>query len=148
MDWNEFDVDEESKGKFVDLETGVFEMAVLEAEMRKTKKGDGEYLNVKFQVVGEDCKGAIHFEMFNLRNPSEKAVQIGRAELASLCKAIGISNPKDETDLLDGVCMVTLKMNKKGEIRAAQYTACDGMAEKPENKPVQAKKSAKRPWEK
>ena len=96
-----FDVLEDShdSGEYSLLEPGVYQLIVAESKLKETKKGDGTYFSFMLEVVSEKGKGRKVFHNFNWSNPSNKAVEIGRRDLANLHKACGILEYGDTEDL-------------------------------------------------
>lgn len=84
---------------FEAIPPGRYEAMIMESEMKPTSSGNGEYLELTMTVLGPTCKGATLWDRLNLKNPSEKAVQIARGQLSSLCRAVGVLTPRDSTQL-------------------------------------------------
>ena len=78
---------------------GKYVAAITESEMKPTKAGTGQYLQLTFQVIDGEYKGRLLWARLNLDNPSAMAVKIARAELSAICRAIGVMAPKDSFDL-------------------------------------------------
>ncbi len=77
-------------------------LAVIDQSEEKTnKKGTGSYLELRFEVIEGPSNGRKLWVRLNLNNPSEKAVQIARAELGAICKAVGVITPNVNEDLHD-----------------------------------------------
>lgn len=73
--------------------------AMVDSELKDTKDSTGKYINGKFQIADGPHKGHEVYEIFNLVNKSEKAVEIAQAKLSSLCRAVGVLQPKSTADL-------------------------------------------------
>lgn len=71
----------------------------VESEMKPTKAGTGEYLQVVFEVLDGQYKGRKLWRRMNIKNPNSTAQDIGQRELAELCKACGIPRPQDSSEL-------------------------------------------------
>jgi len=78
---------------------GKYVAAITESEMKPTKAGTGQYLQLTFQVIDGEYKGRLLWARLNLDNPSAMAVKIARSELSAICRAIGVMAPKDSLDL-------------------------------------------------
>jgi len=78
-------------GKYLAIVTG--------SEMKPTKNGSGQYLELTFQVIEGEFKGRLLWARLNLDNPSVMAVKIARAELSVICRAVGVMAPKDSVEL-------------------------------------------------
>ena len=66
--------------------------AILEgAELKETKKNNGHFLSLTFQIVSDQGKGRKIWTNLNLDNPNTTAVAIAEAELADICRAAGVT---------------------------------------------------------
>ena len=82
------------------LPDGPLEVIASASEMRESKSGNATYLEVELEVVGGDHRGRRLWDRFMMTHQtSEKAVEIGRTRLASLCRAVGNPAPGDSSDL-------------------------------------------------
>lgn len=84
---------------FETLPEGEYLVMVADSEMKKTKAGDGEYLNLTLEVLDGPYKGRILFDRLNLVNSSAKTVEIAQRQLSQLCHAIGVLRVADSTEL-------------------------------------------------
>lgn len=99
-----FDVSEvevSERGEFEIMPKGEYTLKATEAELKKTSKGDGQYLAVTFEVVKGEYAGRKVWQNFNIHNPSEKAEKIGREQVAGWARACGKPNARDSDDLLE-----------------------------------------------
>ena len=110
--WNEFkpaDVETPSRDP---IPAGEYVAVVTDSAIKPNKAGTGEYLALTFQIADGEHEGRFVWENLNLVHPSEKAVQIARAELASLCKAVDGLNPKDSADLHNKPVLIRVAIEK------------------------------------
>ena len=84
---------------FDPIPAGKYLAIITESEMKPTKAGTGQYLQLTFQVLDGPYKGRLVWARLNLDNPSDMAVKIARAELSSICRAVGVMAPKDSIEL-------------------------------------------------
>ena len=84
---------------FDPIPAGKYLAVITESEMKPTKAGTGQYLQLTFQVIDGEYKGRLIWARLNLDNPSDMAVKIARAELSAICRAIGVMAPKDSVEL-------------------------------------------------
>lgn len=94
-----FNSSEHKDPGFDPLPEGKYLVVVESSEDKPTKKGDGTGLSFKLQVIDGEFKGRTMFWWMNYNNPNETAQKIGRAELAMLCRAVGVLMPKDTMEL-------------------------------------------------
>lgn len=91
--------DIEPTSDFEPIPAGKYVAVVTDTEMKPTRAGTGEYLQLTFQVVEGPHKNRLLWARLNLKNPNPTAVQIAKAELSALCRAIGVMAPNDSTEL-------------------------------------------------
>lgn len=75
---------ESSTMDYQPLPTGIYKLVIDEAELKDTKAGTGQYINVRYEVVSGDWKGRKLWNMFNVKNPNPQAVEIGMQQLRSM----------------------------------------------------------------
>lgn len=80
---------------------GWYTVMITDSEMRPTKSGDGEYLQLALQVVEGEFQGRRIWDRLNLNNSNQTAVDIAQRALASICRAVGVLTPSDSTELHD-----------------------------------------------
>jgi hypothetical protein len=100
------------KSNFSLLEKGVYRFVIGKAEIKQTKAGDGNYLNLMFQVVEGDREKTCIFKMFMLSSPKQVAVEIGKKQLAGLTKALSIAHLTDEQSLIGKECWGEVYISK------------------------------------
>jgi hypothetical protein len=84
---------------FDPLPDGKYPVVITESEMRVNKAGTGRYLLLTFQITDGPHQGRKLWARLNLENPSAMAVQIARAELSALCRAVGVLAPQESVEL-------------------------------------------------
>ena len=92
---------------------------IIESEMKPTKAGTGEYLQLTFEILAGEYRGRRLWSRLNLKNPNDTAVKIGRAELSAVCRAVGVMAPRDSADLHNLPLLISVKCVKRpdtGEI--------------------------------
>ena len=109
----------EPSRSFEPLPEGRYEAVITESEMKDTRAGNGRYLALTLEIVGGDHAGRRLWDRLNLENPNEKAVDIAKATLSSICRAVGVIKPKDSTELHNKplVVRVALRRDENGETR-------------------------------
>lgn len=80
---------------FEALPTGEYKAVIVASEAKKTKAGDGEYIEFEHQIIAGEFSGRKVFARLNLKNRNPKAVEIARADLAQIRQATGQPNPQD-----------------------------------------------------
>lgn len=125
---------------------GKYVAVVAESAMKATKAGNGSFLELTFEIVEGEFKGRKVWSRLNLDNPNPTAVKIARAELSSLCRAVGVMQPKDSCELhnLPLVISVKQKTDGDGEVR----NEIKGFARKDAANPAKPQQAASAvpPW--
>lgn len=84
---------------FAPIPAGVYNCQIIQSEMKDTKAGTGQYLELRVQVLDEPYTGRLIFERLNLINPNPTAVKIANRTLADLCIACGVDEVEDSEEL-------------------------------------------------
>ena len=117
---NGFDANQvEPAAEFEPIPAGKYLAVITNSEMKPTKAGTGSYLELTFQIIDGEYKNRLLWARLNLDNPNATAVQIARAELSAICRAVGVMAPKDSVDLHNLPLVITVKCKKRedtGEI--------------------------------
>jgi hypothetical protein len=113
---NGFNANEvEPSADFDPLPAGMYLAAITESEMKDTKSGAGQYLQLTFQVLEGPYKGRFLWARLNLNNPNVTAVKIARAELSAICRAVGVMTPNDSVELHNLPLVITVKCKKRAD---------------------------------
>ena len=91
----------EPTDSFDPIPPGEYLCVITASEQKPTKAGDGSYLELEFEVIDGPHKGRKLLDRLNLDSPSEVAVKIARATLSAICRAVGVTQPKDSCELHD-----------------------------------------------
>jgi hypothetical protein len=100
---------------FEPLPDGKYLAVITDSEKKPTKTGTGQYLQLTFQVVDGPYKGRNLWARLNLDNPNAKAVEIARAELSAICRAVGVLAPTDSVELHSLPLVIHVKCKKRDD---------------------------------
>lgn len=84
---------------FEPIPAGKYLATITESELKPTKNGSGQYLQLTFQILDGPCKNRYVWARLNLTNSNPTTVQIARAELSAICRAVGVLTPRDSVEL-------------------------------------------------
>ena len=98
----------EPQSDFSPLPVGNYTVVITTSEMKPTKTGNGQYLQLTLQVVEGEFKNRLIFDRLNIQNPNSVAQQIAQKALSSICRAVGVMHPRDSEELHDKVFQVKL----------------------------------------
>lgn len=140
----------EPHGSFEPLPAGQYAAVITNGEEKSTRNGNGQYLQLEFEIIDGDFKGRKLWTRLNLINPSDKAVAMARAELSSICRTVGVMCPQDTPELFNIplTLSVIAKKDDDGEIRnyIRGYDVAGGAKSKPAAAPAAPQTPQKAPW--
>lgn len=99
--------------EFAPVPAGIYKAIITESEVKDTQNRDGSYLLFKFQITEGRYKGHIIFSNITLQNKSDKAVEIGEAQLSAITRAVGKMKISDTTQLHNIQLAVKLDVEKR-----------------------------------
>lgn len=104
---------------FDPIPAGKYVAVITESEMTPNKAGTGHFLKLTFQIIEGEFKDRLLWTRLNLDNPNATAVQIARAELSAICRAVGVLAPNDSVELHNLPLVIHVRCKKRtdtGEI--------------------------------
>lgn len=84
---------------FEPLPAGDYMVVITDSEMKDTRSGTGQYLQLTLQVVDGPYHNRLIFDRLNLINPNQTAVEIAQRQLSQICHAVGILSVTDSAQL-------------------------------------------------
>jgi hypothetical protein len=123
--------DVEPTGNFEPLPLGEFLVMISASEMKPTKNGEGQYLQLTYDVIDGEYKGRKVFDRLNLVNKNEQAQEIAQRSLSAICRCVGVLHPKNSEELHDKPMVVKVGIRPaSGEFQASNvvkaYLRTDG----------------------
>jgi hypothetical protein len=136
----------EPSADFEAIPAGKYLAMITESEIKPTKSGAGSYLQLTFEILEGPYKGRFLWSRLNLDNQNATTVQIARAELSSICRAVGVMTPSDSVELHNLPMLITVKCKKRDDTGEVS-NEIKGYAKKEavKGQPQQAASSAP-PW--
>lgn len=110
-----FDVNElpqGNSGNFEPLPAGWYTVTITQAELKATKAGNGQYIKLRYDVTGPTHQGRVVFGNLNIKNPNQKAEEIGRQQLGDIMRAIGLAKVTDTDQLIGGNLSIKLEVKQ------------------------------------
>ena len=106
--------------EYTTLPEGQYLVEITQSLYKKTKAGDGNYLEFEYMVLDGELKGSLHWDRLCLEHPSPKAMKRANAALSAICHAIGVLSFQDTIELhhLPFVITVKNKVNSEGQASA------------------------------
>lgn len=146
----------ESDRSYDPVPPGWYAARIHSAEVKDTKAGNGQYIKIRYDIVGPSHQGRVVFGNLNIRNPNAKAEQIGRQQLGELMRAIGLAEIQDTDQLIGGTCEIKLDVQApegeyaaRNEVRGWKHQGGGAAAPAAAMKPAPSAPAAKSPpWRK
>lgn len=109
----------EPRAAFEPLPEAKYIVIIADSVMKPNKAGTGSYLELKFELMEGQYKGRNVWSRLNLENLNPKAVEIAKAELSAICRAVEVMTPQDSAELHNRplVIKVVCKAGEDGQIR-------------------------------
>lgn len=102
--------DVEPNEGFTPLPAGEYQAIITESEMKATKDGQGQYLQLKLQILNGAHQNRTLFDRLNLVNKNDVAVQIAKGTLSSICRAVNVLTPNDSSELHNKPLTIIVKI--------------------------------------
>lgn len=116
----------ENFGSFTLVPPGWYAVVITKSEIKKTKNGDGQYIEITNEIQGGNNDGDPITDRINIVNQSEVAQRIGRSALAKIGLVIGHQGELTNTDVLHG-------RPYQIKVEVSSYTKADGSDGKSNN---------------
>lgn len=132
------------------LPPGQYEVIITKSDIKATKAGTGEYIELEMQVVDGEHSGRRIWERLNVSNPNKQAEDIAKAALGAICMATGKLDMEDTEELHDIPFVVSLEIDRKDpeRNRVMGYGQADAAPAKPAARPAPAAAvPGARPWQ-
>ncbi len=103
---------------FDPIPAGRYLTEITASEMKPTKTGNGEMLQLEFTVLDGEFKGRKVWDRLCIRHANSQTVTIAQANLSAICHAVGVLRPQDSMQLhhIPLVVTVKCKADESGEI--------------------------------
>lgn len=133
------------------IPAGKYIAVITDSEMKPTKSGSGNYLQLTFQIVEGEYANRLLWVRLNLDNPNATAVEIARRELSSICRSVGVLVPSDSTDLHNLPCCIHVRVKRRNDTGELQnevkgYASKDTVAAPIAATQVATTPAATAPW--
>ena len=94
------------------LPPGDYQAVITDSELKPTKNGGGQYLELVLQVQEGPYKGRKVWDRLNLFNSNQTAVVIAKQRLKAIYDATGIQNPGDSQQLHNRLLTMTVDVRE------------------------------------
>jgi len=102
---------------FTPIPAGRYVAIINDSGMWPTKSGNGQYLQLEFEIIEGEYAGRRLRDWLNLEHANPEAVRIARANLSVICHAVQVLTPQDSAELhnIPLIIVVRCKQNQDGE---------------------------------
>lgn len=138
-------------GSFEPIPKGDYPAMMIESELKDTKAGDGQYLQVVWEIIDGENKGRRLFDRLNLKNKNDTTVKIAQGSLSAICHAVGILHPKMSEELHGKPCLVKVIIEERKDQPGTMKNEIKGYAaigNKPAIPTASAPTGNRPPWKK
>jgi len=98
---------------FEPVPAGKYLAVIVDSVSKPTKNGAGEYLEFKFEIIDGPCKGRNVWERLTLKHTNDMTVRIARGNLSSVCRAVGVMQPRDSVELHNIPLTIVVGLKKR-----------------------------------
>lgn len=140
--------------RFDPIPAGDYPVIITASEMKLTKDGTGQYLELTMEVQAGEFQGRKLFDRLNLNNNNRQAVEIAQRQLSQIAHAVGVLQVADSEQLhfKPLIAMVKVRAAREGydasnEIKGYKAAAGAPIAMTHAAAPVAAPRAAA-PWAK
>lgn len=129
---------------FEPLPPGDYNAMITDSQMKITKAGTGEYLELTIQIIDGAHSGRRLWERLNVVNANKTAEEIARSQLNGIKLACNIDKLESSEQLHDVPLILSLDIDRRDPTRnkIMGYTSA-----KSAPRPAVAVTSGKKPWE-
>ncbi len=115
-DLNGFDANEvEPTSSFDPIPAGQYVAVITDSQMKANKAGTGSLLQLTFQITEGEYANRLLWARLNLDHPNATAVQIARADLSAICRAVGVLAPQDSVELHNLPLVIHVRVKKRAD---------------------------------
>jgi len=145
MPYFDFDVssyEAPKRNSFEPLPPGDYKAIITDTQMKVTKAGTGEYLELTMQIIDGAHSGRRIWERLNVKNASKVAEEIARSQLNGIKAACNIEKLESSEQLHDIPLVLSLDIDRRDPTRnkVMGYTS-GSQSSRPSAAP------SKKPWE-
>ena len=98
---------------YAPIPAGWYTATIMKAEIRQTKDKLGEYIAIRYDVLGPQHQGRVVFGNINTKNKSTQAEEIGRQQLGALMRAIGLNTVNDTDQLIGATLQIKVGISEQ-----------------------------------
>lgn len=94
--------------------SGEYEAEIIDSEKRPARSGDGDFLQICFQVVLGEYLHRVVWVRLHVGSANETVSRLAKEELAAICRAAGVDRLKNSSDLHHKPMLITVGVRHRG----------------------------------
>jgi len=100
------------------IPAGTYEAVISDSESKPMKSGNGMGFNFTFEIISGENKGRKVFVWITYEHrTSPDAQRIGREQLSSICRAVGVTQLSDTAQLHNRPLLITVAIDRNDATR-------------------------------
>lgn len=103
----------EPANDFDPIPAGTYVAIITGSEIKPTKDGSGEYLELTFQIIEGDYTNRLLWARLSLNHAKDIVARIARSQLADICKSVGVLKPNDSAELHNLPLSIDVRLKKR-----------------------------------
>ncbi len=96
---------------------GRYPAVIIDSELKDIRAGTGKYLQLAFEVSGGPYAGHVAFARYCIQHINPVTARIAKKDLAAVCEAAGVPQPKDSAELHDRPLSIEINCERKPDGR-------------------------------
>ena len=102
----------EPSSSFDAIPAGKYLAVITHSDKITTKDNKGHFLLLEFEIVEGDYKNRKLWSRLNIDNKNPETVRIANADLAAICRAVNVMQPRDSSELHNLPLTIVVKCRK------------------------------------
>ena len=102
----------EPSSYFDAIPAGKYLAVITRSDKIETKDKKGQFLFLEFEIVEGDYKNRKLWSRLNINNKNPETVRIANADLAAICRAVNVMQPRDSSELHNLPLTIVVKCRK------------------------------------
>jgi hypothetical protein len=113
---NGFDASQvEPNAGFDPVPAGKYIAMITASETKPTKDGKNSFLELEFTILEGPCKDRKVWDRLCLNHHNQQTVKIARGNLSAICRAVGVLQPRDSSELHNIPLSITVRCKKRDD---------------------------------
>lgn len=102
----------EPQNPFAPLPAGEYIAQIVDSDVKTNRAGTGQYLALQFEILDGEFKNRRVFTNLTVSHQNKTAEQIGQGQLSALCRAVGVMQLTETSQLHGRPVKIKLKVTK------------------------------------